>query len=144
MLLLMMFLGSADVIGRYAFNRPITGTMEWSQMLMAGLVLLGLGYVQATQSHVRVDLIILRYPPPVKLIVELAILILTFVLLGFIAWQSTIIALADLKQHRLIETIYMPTFPFKLLVPFGASIACLECIIQMAHLFPSMKRKGVS
>jgi len=142
MLLAMMFLGAGDVIGRYLFNSPIHGTMEWSQMLMAGLVLLSLGYVQATESHISVVFIVLLYPQRVRLMVHIATLILSLFILGVIAWQSTIIALTEMEQKRLIETILLPAFPFKLLVSVGASIACLECILQISHLFCRLKEKG--
>jgi len=141
MLLVMMFLGSADVIGRYIFNSPIHGTMEWSQMLMAGLVLLSLGYVQATESHISVVFIVLLYPQRVRLMIHIATLILSLFLLGVIAWQSTIIALTEMEQKRVIETILLPAFPFKFLVPVGASIACLECFLQISHLFSRLKEK---
>ena len=40
MFVFLMLIGASDVIGRYIFNRPITGTLEISQILMAGMVLL--------------------------------------------------------------------------------------------------------
>jgi len=140
MLLLMMFLGAGDVIGRYLFNSPIKGAMEGSQLLMAGVALLCLGYVQAIKGHISVDILTTRYPPRVQTIVGLAGLALTIVIFGLIAWQSALIAAETLEQHRMLENITLPLFPFKLMVPIGASILCLESIIQFIHRLPETKR----
>jgi TRAP-type C4-dicarboxylate transport system permease small subunit len=141
MLTVLMFLGASDVIMRYVFNNPITGAMELSQVLMAGVVFLGWGYAQATRSNVRIDFILAKYPLRTQVIIDFAILVLTIALFSLIAWESAIIAMVDWEKNRLIDTILFPIFPFKLLVPLGAFIVCLECIIQMLSLFPQMKRK---
>ncbi len=141
MLTALMFLGSADVIGRYVFNRPISGAMEWSQILMAGLTLLGLGYAQAKGAHIRVDFFVIRYSPRIKLVVEIAILILTLVFFAFILWQSAMIAFQDLRENRIVETICFPLFPVKLLVPLGSLVVCLECITQLVHLLHGLFKR---
>jgi TRAP-type C4-dicarboxylate transport system permease small subunit len=140
MLLVMMFLGAGDVIGRYVFNNPIKGAMEGSQLLMAGVALLCWGYTQAKRSHISINILVVRYPARVKAIISLAGLLLTIVVFGLIVWQSALIAVEAFKQHRMLENIPLPLFPFKLMVPLGASLLCLESIIQVIHRFPEMKK----
>jgi TRAP-type C4-dicarboxylate transport system permease small subunit len=141
MLMMLMFLGTADVIGRYVFNSPITGGMEISQLLMMGVGILCWAYVQETKSYINVDILCAHYPPTVKRLLDIAILFLTIALFGLIAWQSTLIAITDLKQNRVIETILIPQWPFKLMVPFGSTVLCLECIIQIIDNLTQMKGK---
>lgn len=135
MLLAMMFLGAADVIGRYLFNNPIKGAMEGSQLLMAGVALLCWGYTQATKSHISIDLFILRYPARLQAIIGIASLILTIVVFGLITWQSMLLAIEAYEQHRMLDNIPFPLFPFKLMVPIGAFILCIESIIQLIQRF---------
>ncbi|MCR4420059.1 MAG: TRAP transporter small permease [Clostridia bacterium] len=138
LLLIMMFLGAFDVIGRYLFNSPITGAMEWSQMLQVGLVFLALGYVQATDSHVKMEFFLVRYPRNLQKAIIIAGLALTFVVFALMLWQSALIAVADLKQGRLIETVLLPIYPFKFLVPIGSFFVCVECGLQIiSKLKPS-------
>ena len=139
MLLAMMFLGAADVIGRYLFNNPIKGAMEGSQLLMAGVALLCWGYTQATKSHISIDLFIMRYPARLQAIMGIASLVLTIVVFGLITWQSLLLALEAYKQHRMLENIPFPLFPFKLMVPIGAFILCIESIIQLIQRFDEIK-----
>lgn len=131
MLLGMMFLGTGDVLGRYLFNNPIKGAMEGGQLLMAGVALLCWGYTQASKSHIRIDLLIDRYPQRIQKVMALIGLTLTIIIFGLITWQSTIIAIEALVQHRMLDNINLPLFPFKLMVPIGAIVLCLESIIQV-------------
>ena len=131
MLLGMMFLGTGDVLGRYLFNNPIKGAMEGSQLLMAGVALLCWGYTQASKSHIRINLLIDRYPQRIQKVMALIGLTLTIIIFGLITWQSTIIAIEALEQHRMLDNINLPLFPFKFMVPIGAMLLCLESIIQI-------------
>jgi TRAP-type C4-dicarboxylate transport system permease small subunit len=136
----LMFLGTGDVLGRYIFNRPITGALEIGQMAMAGMVLLAWANTQANRSHIKVDLLFSRYSPRVRAVVEFIILVLSLVLFSFIIWRSSLIVVSDWQQHRIIETIRIPIAPFKTVVPLGAFVLCLEFINQLINLAPEMKK----
>ena len=140
MFLGLMFLGASDVIGRYVFDKPIMGTMEASEVLMAGIVLLSWAYTQRTGGHVRVELVTSRYPPRVRAITNFVTLLLALILFSAITWQSTIIATTYLQEHRVFQILQIPTAPFYFFVPVGAFFLCLEFIIQMLHLIPEMRR----
>jgi TRAP-type C4-dicarboxylate transport system permease small subunit len=143
MLWVMVFWGTAHTVARYLFASPIRGTGEASQLLMAGVALLCLGYVQSIKSHISVNILVSRYPPRVQAIASLIGLLLTIVVFALIAWQSTLKALQVLEQGRMLYNFpTVPVWPFRLLVPFGASILCLESIIQAVHLIPEIRGKG--
>ena len=136
----LMFLGASDVIGRYVFNSPILGTMEASEIMMAGIVLLSWAYTQRTGGHVRVELVTSRYPPRVRAITNFVTLFLALILFIAITWQSAVIATTYLQEHRVFQILQIPTAPFYFFVPVGAFFLCLEFIIQMLHLIPEMRR----
>lgn len=139
-LIIMMFLGTADVIARYVFNSPIKGALEVSQLLMAISIILGWGYVQAAKANISVTFVINHYPLRARQIVDLLIYIITLALFIIIAWQSFEIALLDIGYGRLIENIYILAYPFKFMVTFGAIMVCLECIIQIIHQITTMMK----
>jgi TRAP-type C4-dicarboxylate transport system permease small subunit len=136
MLLGMMFIGAGDVVGRYLFNRPITGAMEISQLLMGGSIFLALAYTHAEKAHVSVDIVFTRYPPRVRAILTSIMMFISFVLFALITWQSFLIAMSDLASGKLVRVILIPLGPFKFLLPLGALFISLECIIQMFHSLP--------
>ena len=141
MFLGLMFLGAGDVLGRYLMNSPIRGTMEISEILMGGIVLLSWAYTQRNKGHVTVDLFISRYPRRMRPVVDLLTLFLSLVLFVAITRQSTVIAIRCWQEQRVIPTLEIPTAPFHFLVPVGAALLCIEFIIQMLHLIQEI-RKG--
>ena len=81
----MMLLTTCDVIGRYIFNRPITGAYEISEAMMVTVVFFFVGYTQATNAHVAVDLIVKVLPGKLKLVIEIITQILSFLMILLIA-----------------------------------------------------------
>jgi TRAP-type transport system small permease protein len=138
----LMFLDAFDVIGRYIFSRPIIGTMEISQILMAAMVLLTLGYTQAQKANIRIELVVAHYSPRIRAMIEYFILLIGLIIFALILWKSAVLAWADWKDHMLVEVIRIPLAPFKLFTTIGAFFICLEFIIQMTHLIPKMKAKA--
>jgi TRAP-type C4-dicarboxylate transport system permease small subunit len=140
-LLGMMFLGAADVISRYIFNRPILGAVEISDLMMGMVVFFGWGYTMAIEAHITVDVLFLHYPPRAKAILNFVMYLLTLVLFAFIGWKTGAIAVADWHAGKEVNVIDIPIAPFKFLISFGAIFLGLECIIHMIHLVPKMRRR---
>ena len=137
----LMFIGAGDVLGRYLLNKPIRGTMELSEIMMGGIVLLSWAYTQRNKGHVAVELFIAHYSPRIRTIANFLTLFLSFVLFAIITQKSATMALSYWHEQRVIPTLEIPTAPFHALVPIGAAFLCIEFIIQMVHLIDNM-RKG--
>ncbi|MFC1864033.1 TRAP transporter small permease subunit [Thermodesulfobacteriota bacterium] len=138
MLLGMMFLGACDVVGRYLFNSPITGTLEISSILMGGMVFLAWAHTQAEGAHVSVDIFFMLYPPRVRAILSFVMMFLCLILFALIIWQSTSMAISDWQGGKLVRLILIPIAPFKFMISLGALFICLEFIIQMILLIPKI------
>ena len=137
----LMFIGAGDVLGRYLLNKPIRGTMELSEIMMGGIVLLSWAYTQRNKGHVAVELFISHYSPRIRSIVNFLTLVLCFVLFAVITQQSAAMALRYWEEQRVIPTLEIPTAPFHALVPIGSAFLCIEFIIQMVRLVDKI-RKG--
>ena len=142
MLFVLMALGAGDVMGRYVFNRPILGTMEISEALLAGVLFFGWAYTQATRGHVRVNLLLPRFSPRARSITDIVNLSLGLVLFGLIGWQAAKIAIVYWKANRLIDVIMVPLAPFQMFVSVGALFLCLEFIVQMLQSVTEMRKGG--
>jgi TRAP-type C4-dicarboxylate transport system permease small subunit len=141
LLLVLATLDSADVIGRYSLNMPIQGTLEISEILLAGVVFFGWGYTQSIRGHVSVSFLVSRFPRRVQAIVDFMTSLLMLILLALIVWQGTETAVSYWQSNRLITTIEWPLYPFQLFVPIGALAFCLVLIIQMLHLLTGFKKE---
>ena len=51
----MMLLTAVDVVGRYIFNRPVTGAFEVTEMMLAALIYCGLPLVSKQREHIVID-----------------------------------------------------------------------------------------
>ncbi len=141
MLFILLILGAGDVIGRYTFNSPITGTKEISSMLVAGIVLLGWAHTQSKGAHVKVELVLNHFPQRTQVIINIVTTFLSLVLFSLIVWQSIKVAIKLLETNRLVPIILVPLAPFQLMVSLGAFVLCLEFIIEIIQLFQKIKIK---
>lgn len=141
MLVVLMFLGTADVVGRYFFNKPIKGTYEVSELLLAGIVFFGLAYALSVGGHVRVDTFLAFFRPRTRAIVGFIVCFLSLVIFVLIGWQGAELALKSWENNRLIDVIFVPIAPFQLLVPLGALTLCLELIVKMLQYLDTLRRE---
>ena len=137
-----MLLGAANVIGRFVFNEPITGAIEFSQVMMAASFLLVLASCQAKKQHTAVTDLVARFPPKVRNILEFAALFIGLVLFAVMTWSSAKLVGLLWTQGETLPTIRIPAAPFRMLLPLGAFVLCLELIRQMVHLILDIKKRG--
>jgi TRAP-type transport system small permease protein len=137
-----MFFGFSDIIGRYAFNSPITGANEISVILMAGLALFSWAYTQKWEGHVVVDLVISHYSPRAKAISRFAALLLSLVLFIIIVWQSALIALQKAKDGYSLQILDFPSYPFHFFVPVAGFFMCLVLIVQICQTASKIRKGG--
>ena len=142
LLLVMLFLGIADVTGRYLFNRPIIGTAEIFEVLMPGMVLLSLAYTQRVKAHVTVDLFISKISPRPRAIIDFAITLWAILLFGIIVWQGILMVFSYHESGRVLTNIGVPMFLPRLLVPLGALAICFVFFVDLLHLMREIRKNG--
>lgn len=142
MLFILMLQGAADVAGRYLFNRPIMGTMERGQVLLAMMVFLSWGYTYIMKGHVTVDVLISRLPHRVQIMSNFAATFLSLIFCILIVWRSTVKGLEYLQTGELVYVIHWPLAPFALVAPIGALLLCIVLISEMVQFSRQMKGEG--
>jgi C4-dicarboxylate transporter DctQ subunit len=135
--MVMIFLGTADVVGRYVFDSPVMGTQELMQVMMGAIVMLGWAYTQKEDGHVKVVLITNMFPPKARNVLSLIMSLLALFLFVAIGYKSWGIALANFDRRFLV--IDFPSGPFYFLVPVGAFFLCLEFIVSIFYISASIR-----
>ena len=87
-LALMMFLAAADVLLRYIFNRPISGTWELTSYMMAVVVGFGLSYCASVKGLISVEVLTSHFSPRVQAILNCITYFLSFCFFSLVTWQS--------------------------------------------------------
>ena len=108
----------AEVLMRYAFNAPIPGHLEGSELLMPIIVFLAISYTQRVRGHVGMDLVIEALPTGLKRIATVATLLISVFVCAILAWFSFKAA----HQLWLYDDVTM-TPPYFKTWPSGAAIS---------------------
>lgn len=86
-LFIMMVLTFYDVTGRYLFNSPLQGSYELNEVLLGLSVFSALPLATLRDEHVTVSLLDGVFRGRVRLIQELIVSIVSFVVLSGLAWR---------------------------------------------------------
>ncbi len=141
LLFFMMGLGTSDVMGRYLFNKPILGTLEIFEILLPAIVLLGLGYTQGSNAHVRVEILISRLSFRKQIILNLFTNIFAFFISIMILWRGWVLTTIYWHMGRKIPTIEVPIFLPQLLVPIGALFLSLVLMVQIFQYIVQLRER---
>jgi len=142
LLFILMVLGAADVIGRYLFNKPIVGTLERGQIILALMVFLSWGYTQIKKGHVNVELFVSKFPPRIRAVTDFITTLLMLIFTILIVWFSAIMAIETHYSGEKIYVIGWPMAPFQLFVPIGGIFLCLVFILELIKYVHQMKGRG--
>ncbi|MFC2001992.1 TRAP transporter small permease subunit [Chloroflexota bacterium] len=141
-IMVLMFLTTANVFGRYLFKSPIEGAFEASEVLMVGIIFLGIAYVQRLKGHVNVEVFTSWLPQRAQLGLEIFGYLVGFFIMAVIAWHSGAMAWKAFVTHDHTHgLIRIPLWPGKSLIPIGASLLCLRLIANIASNYARIRRR---
>ncbi|MDP2917208.1 MAG: TRAP transporter small permease subunit, partial [Dehalococcoidia bacterium] len=127
----MMLLTAVDVIGRYVFNRPLTGSLELTEFMMVILVAFGLAYTGLQKGHIDVDIVITRLPPKTQAVINAITNTLSLGLFALITWRSVLYG-ESLRVGKFVSSsLFIPIYPFAYLVALGSLLLCLVFLINL-------------
>ncbi|MBU1276369.1 MAG: TRAP transporter small permease [Proteobacteria bacterium] len=140
LMLPMMFLVTADVIGRYIFNKPIPAVFEInSYFIMVAVVFFPLAYVQRKKEHVFITLFTERLSSRVKAVLDTFSLIVGFVAYGLIGIYSLQRAIMATEVREYISGIIdMPVWLSKWIIPIGCLAFCIELLLDALENLPQI------
>ena len=87
LLIPLMLLTTGDVIGR-KFFKPIPGTFELSEYILATFILLGAAYTQQVKGHVGVDFVTSRFSLRNRAVCEIITTVLSLFIIAIVIWQG--------------------------------------------------------
>lgn len=133
-LFVMMCLTAVDVVGRYVFNSPITGTFELTKFLVLILIFSFLANAQAHKMHVTVDLILSRFPKRFRLYVELFNHAMSLTIMALITWIGTQRAFELKEVSEASPNLGIPFYPFAFFLVLGCFVMCIEYIRNLINV----------
>lgn len=133
----LMFLAAYSVSGRKFFGAPLPGYVDWIELLMPLIAIMGVAYVQREGGHIRMDIIIGRFGGrmlwAMELIAVLAILLLMLALVwgSWAHFDRSFDMSKPLWSRDSTIDIGLPIWPAKLIVPVAFAVLCLRLCLQV-------------
>lgn len=133
----LMFLAVYSVAGRNIFNSPVRGYVDWIEVTMPLIAIMGVSYTQRDGGHIRMDILVGRLKGRVLWMAEFittALVLLLIVLLVWGSWahfQRSFDFAAPLWSRDSTIDIKLPIWPAKLIVPVAFSVLALRLVLQL-------------
>jgi TRAP-type C4-dicarboxylate transport system permease small subunit len=148
-MLLMLYI-TADVFGRYGFNKPLPNSQAVAETLMVGLAFLGLAYVQAQKKNIYLDFLTNRLGPRGSALHDILSNVLSVLVIGLIVWASASwvwesIVIRDSMQGSFPIPYYyskMPMFIGAVLLLVQFLIDLAKSIAGLSKLLRTAKERG--
>lgn len=129
-LFLMMCLTMADVFLRKVYSQSILGTVEVTEFMLLIVIFFTLAHTEVLNGHVKVDLIMSRFAPRTRAVVDLITQVACFVLCGLITW-STLVYSGQMKAAaEVTQDLWIPVYPFIYVVTVGCAVLALTLLIK--------------
>jgi TRAP-type C4-dicarboxylate transport system permease small subunit len=126
----MMLLTVADVMLRGVFNRPIHGTYELVELLLACAVFLALPAAFLRDEHIVVDMVDHYAPRAVPALKRLAGIIAVVVLV-VLGWQAVLAARDTLAFGDVTMDLALPRILYWLPLLAGVACAALAAVVML-------------
>jgi TRAP-type C4-dicarboxylate transport system permease small subunit len=140
-LVIMMLLTAFDVIFRYIFNRPIAGSIELTEFMMATMVSFGIAYCAVLDGHVSVDIVVYLLPQKARTIIGTITTLLSLGLFLLITWQNLLYIKETLDSGLESPVLLLPVYPFIGAVAIGFGALCLVLLMNFFQLLSEAVKK---
>ena len=125
----------ADALLRKVFSRPIQGTFEATELLLAVIIFFALPYTGLTDAHAVLDLTVNRFPKRAQDVIIGLNGLFCAVVLGVVAYEMGLLAAEYGRTARTSITMRIPVYPFILPAVAAGWLASLGFIIQALAAF---------
>jgi len=134
----LMLITTADVVGRGFFNKPIAGTFELSEYMLAVIILLGAAYTQQVKGHVAVDFLTSKFSNKTQALCQTLVLFLSLFIVTILVWQGFMLGI---EEKGVTDQLRVPRAPFKMLVGIGGCLLWLQLFFDFIDSITKVVRR---
>lgn len=139
---LLVFLATANVLGRWIFSLPISGYIDWVEQAMAFFAFLGIAFTQREGGHIRMDMLVGHiHGRPLWVTEFISTLLMLFTTLILIVGSF----LHFLRAYQIGDSsldINLSIWPAKLVVPVALTVLALRLLLQLWGYARAIKQGG--
>jgi len=113
-----MMLTVTDVFMRYVFARPITGSIEMTEFMMA-ILIVGIVPTAMANRHIRVDILMERLTPKGQALFDAITILVGSWLVIILGWRAFMACLFMIHNDVRSPTLDVPIYPFYVIMAMG-------------------------
>ncbi|WP_041076066.1 TRAP transporter small permease [Bacillus sp. OxB-1] len=143
-LLILVFLTTFDVLGRFFFHRPITGTFELTELGLALVIFLGLGLTHWHDEHISIDFLTTKMSARKQALLDIGIdlfITLFMVLVAYNLWDNS---KRIANSNTVTGDLGLPISVFIIIAALGTLAFALSALAKALNLLPKVVKKNVS
>jgi len=139
----MLFLSTADVVGRELLGRPIDGVWEIVSMAFVVCGAFAIGYTQLVRGHIAINILSDKLPPKARNIVYIFSYLVSLVGCALVAWQGWLRMVDYFHKTRGGETVTLglPIWPFMLIFALGFFWIAVIFVIDIYDSFVEVLKR---
>jgi TRAP-type C4-dicarboxylate transport system permease small subunit len=131
----MVLLTSTDAIGRYLFNRPITGAYEVTEKyLMLGSVFLGCAYSYRRGAFIRVTILTNHFRRSLLMVVNHLVQLFSIVYIIVLTIATILQVLRTYASKMTFNSISQPVWPSCAIIPAGLLLMLILMVLDLPRI----------
>ncbi len=119
-----------DVVGREIIDWPLPAKRELTEILMVGLVYMGMGLTTWLRGHIRVDIVFLLMPQRVRAIFDSVTFLIATVFVTLMGWQLFERMVTKYEKGDITELWEIPWWPVALVATICTLVMALALLAQ--------------
>jgi TRAP-type C4-dicarboxylate transport system permease small subunit len=130
MLVAVALVTTGDALLRDFWGRPLPGTFEATELVLAVIIFLGLPYTSLTAGHVAVDVLTSRLGGRTQEVINTVNALICAALFAVITLQLAALTAEFLATQRTTITMRLPIAPCLVPVTVTAALSALAFVVQ--------------
>mgnify|MGYP000903853243 CR=1 len=139
----LVILAVANALGRWIFNLPVTGYIDWVEQVMAVMAFGGLAYSQRIGGHIRMDIFLSVMKGRTLWITELVTTLFMLFITLVLTYGSYLHFYRAFTNGDSSMDIGLPIWPAKLVVPFAFAVLTLRLLLQIWGYIRAIKNNDI-
>ena len=128
-----------DVVGRTFFNKPISGTLEMTELILVAIAYFSFGYVEHFNQHIVIDVAYEAMPKPVKAVVLVFANLVTLVIAVMLSWRLYVFSTRMTAGNYTTATLHIPIGVVVFMAAIGAACYALA---MLSSLLKALRKLG--
>ena len=146
-ILAITFVLVADIILRFSTeSSALLGTYEMTELAMIIIIYLGLAVTQVEKDHIRIRMLIDRFPWRVKGVIESVVFAFTAYLCFMLFYAALLQSQTVIKTGLTTQVLFIPHWPFLIIMTVGLGVLgivfVLDTIQSVIRVILNQKPEG--